>query len=96
MQQGEVDYKAHPHPTNVVLCQSCVVKLPRCHLLMLMPCRKRDGSKAELLDYGMPSKRKGGAGGSVLDLDAAGVYRPRTKVRQGFQQADLWRDMLHT
>jgi hypothetical protein len=30
----------------------------------------------------MPTKRKGGAGGaSVLDLDTAGVYRPRTKVR---------------
>lgn len=44
-------------------------------------CRKRDGSKAELLDFGMPSKRKGGgAGGSVLDLDTAGLYRPRTKV----------------
>jgi hypothetical protein len=43
--------------------------------------RKRDGSKAELMDYGMPAKRKGGAAGtSVLDLDTAGLYRPRTKV----------------
>lgn len=44
-------------------------------------CRKRDGTKADLLDYGMPTKRKGGAtGASVLDLDTAGNYRPRTKV----------------
>lgn len=44
-------------------------------------CRKRDGAKADLLDYGMPTKRKGGAtGASVLDLDTAGNYRPRTKV----------------
>lgn len=49
-------------------------------------CRKRDGAKADLLDYGMPTKRKGGAtGASVLDLDTAGNYRPRTKVRRHCQ-----------
>lgn len=49
--------------------------------------RKRDGAKADLLEYGMPTKRKGGAAGaSVLDLDTAGNYRPRTKVRKDLAQ----------
>jgi hypothetical protein len=44
------------------------------------PCRrKRDGAKAGL-DFAVPAKRKGGGGG-VLDMDTAGLYRPRTKVR---------------
>lgn len=50
--------------------------------------KKRDGAKADLLDYGMPTKRKGGAGGaSVLDLDTAGVYRPRTKETRAAYEA---------
>lgn len=43
------------------------------------------------MDYGMPAKRKGGAAGtSVLDLDTAGLYRPRTKVCSCLMQCSGW------
>jgi hypothetical protein len=54
------------------------------------PHRKRTDAPQEL-EYGLPAKsRKAGGGGlSVLDLDTAGSYRPRTKETRAAYEALL-------
>ncbi|KAL4451451.1 hypothetical protein ABPG75_007113 [Micractinium tetrahymenae] len=54
--------------------------------LQKKPARKREGAEGEAFD--LPKRRKAGGGGgmSVLDIDTAGMYRPRTKeTREAYE-----------
>ncbi|WIA19957.1 hypothetical protein OEZ85_005838 [Tetradesmus obliquus] len=51
--------------------------------------KKREAGKSGM-DFAMPAKRRtGGAGPSVLDMDTAGLYRPRTKETRAAYEALL-------
>mgnify|MGYP001808215468 CR=1 FL=1 len=53
--------------------------LPAANRTRLPAARKREAKAAEL-EFALPAKSRKTAGGmSVMDLDTAGFYRPRTK-----------------